>query len=682
VAECQWLRYDWDNTKGIDASIVTSALEDANKILWFGIDRGLYTFNPTSGIWSHYDKTHGLAGIFVQGLFKDNEGNLWIATDNGISRYSDNVFTNFKTENGLASDLVRAITQSPDGTLYFGTFDGGVSSYTSSSGFNRIHLPDRDSCILSLLALSDSALLVGTFPGGLVLYHNDSAYAPANPAELEGKIIYSLYRSTTGDVWVGTDQGAQAYDIFENRILPGVDSLRGKSIYSISQNDSGDLIFGTQNKVYQFKNGQWSSFAPPKLSKPTCFDALLYSSDGSLWACSSSQGLFIYNGRTWINSMANGLSDQVFSMYEDLNQNLWFGSYHDIYIYNGIFWRRIAGPELIAGYYWDNYRQMAFDKEGILWCFRSFSEVYTFDGINWNSYPHETYFDGEDIIYLTSDPEGNIWISTDGSGIYRFDGKIWKNYTTADGLDSEYNQLIGFFPDGELVAVSWNGILSYFDGSVWSTSDILPHEWQYYDITIDSSENIWLATDRGILKIKDKTVDETFFSGNSYQRVNVDKEGNIWALYGNNKLTRYDGISWQNFTQTDGIPPGYISDLFFDKRGRTWLITDHAVYKSDHVTGIQGNKFEANGINVKPNPFSDLLLVEYYADKPGKAMIQFRGQDGRIIYQVSENIQPGQNLLQINTAKWPEGLVICTITISGNVIREKLVKISNIGSML
>jgi ligand-binding sensor domain-containing protein len=682
VAECQWLRYEWNNTKGMDASMVTSGLEDENKILWFGTDKGLYSFNADSGRWSHFDETNGLAGNFVSDLFQDDKGVLWIATDNGISRYSDNLFTNFEDEKGLSSNLVRAITQSPDGTLYFGTFDSGVSSYTSSARFRNLNLPEKDSCILSLLALSDSALLVGTFPEGLILYRNDSAYTLANPAEMEGKIIYSLYRSTTGEVWVGTDRGAQIYDASENRILPGADSLRGKSVYSISQNDSGILVFGTQNKIYQFESGQWSSFAPPDLLRPTSFSALIYSSDGSLWACSLSQGLFIYNGKTWMESSKTGLSGDVYSICEDKNQNLWFGSYHELYNYDGIFWKRIAGPELISGYYWDYFRQMVFDKEGVLWCLRSSSEVYSYNGSSWQSYLAETYFGGSDINYLSSDPAGNIWVSTYGYGIYRFDGENWTNYTTADGLAENANELIGFSPDGILVSVAWNGALSYFDGSVWSNSNlVLNYGRQYSDIEVDTGNNIWLATSQGILKIMDNKVEETFFSGNSFSQIAIDNEGNIWALYRSNKLTRYDGTSWQTYSQTDGIPSGYITNLLIDRKGRTWLIADRVVYRSDRVTGIRKNKFEDTGINVKPNPFSDILYLEYFAEKPGKAMLQFVSQDGRILCQVSENIQQGQNLLQFNTNNWPEGLVICAITINGITSREKLVKISNIRSL-
>lgn len=77
---------------------------------------------------SQFSTEQGLANDRVKGIVNDNFGEIWIATDNGLSRFnpSTNVFTNYYTNNGLASSQFywNASCRGPEGTLYFGQTKG------------------------------------------------------------------------------------------------------------------------------------------------------------------------------------------------------------------------------------------------------------------------------------------------------------------------------------------------------------------------------------------------------------------------------------------------------------------------------------------------------------------------------------------------------------------------------
>jgi hypothetical protein len=188
------------------------------------------------------------------------------------------------------------------------------------------------------------------------------------------------------------------------------------------------------------------------------------------------------------------------------------------------------------------------------------------------------------------------------------------------------------------------------------------------------NNTIWFGTNNGIIKYKDGQI-ESFLAGDPFISINVDQFGHVWAGNWWSGLKWFDGRIWKTLTTVDGLSSNWISDTFFDSRGRIWLATENGINVSDNVTGITGKESEMFGIVVSPNPFFDLLQLQYYSYKPGKAVIQFINLDGRIIQLFAEHVQPGDNILQYNTSNWPEGIVICTITMNGSISRQKLVKI-------
>jgi hypothetical protein len=234
---------------------------------------------------------------------------------------------------------------------------------------------------------------------------------------------------------------------------------------------------------------------------------------------------------------------------------------------------------------------------------------------------------------------------------------------------------MGFYPDGKLITADYYSTLSIFDGTGWISSDLIKGFVNIYDIAVGPDNSAWLATNNGIINYQDDQV-KTFLAGDAYVSINVDRYGHVWAGNWTNGLKWYDGKNWFTFTTDDGLSGNWISDIFFDSRGRTWLATDNGINMSDYVTGIPGKTTELPGIAASPNPFSDLLNLQYCSGEPGNAVIQFISQDGRIIQQFTEHFQSGENTFQYNSSSWPEGMVICTITMNGNISRQKLVKIS------
>ncbi len=92
-----------------------------------------FRFAPfKKGVWKNYDTLDGLAGNFVNAIYRDPNGIMWFGTDSGISRYDGKEFVNFTTEDGLAHNLVCAIYRDLDGILWLGT-DSGACGYDGTA---------------------------------------------------------------------------------------------------------------------------------------------------------------------------------------------------------------------------------------------------------------------------------------------------------------------------------------------------------------------------------------------------------------------------------------------------------------------------------------------------------------------------------------------------------------------
>ena len=74
--------------------------------------------------------SEGLPANHVFMLHEDEQGKLWIGTNNGLTRMDEGGFKTFTTSDGLYSNRVFAMTTSADGSRWIGSF-GGVARIMS-----------------------------------------------------------------------------------------------------------------------------------------------------------------------------------------------------------------------------------------------------------------------------------------------------------------------------------------------------------------------------------------------------------------------------------------------------------------------------------------------------------------------------------------------------------------------
>ena len=108
---------------GLPSVPLRDILRDRDGALWIGThDRGL--LHVHRGRVDAFDKSDGFAGQRVSRIFEDREGNLWVATDEGLNRFHDVAAATYSVEQGLSSPNVVSLLTTRDGNLWISTTNG------------------------------------------------------------------------------------------------------------------------------------------------------------------------------------------------------------------------------------------------------------------------------------------------------------------------------------------------------------------------------------------------------------------------------------------------------------------------------------------------------------------------------------------------------------------------------
>ena len=162
-----------DDKKTPFSRIGTVVVSRNNEIYFHLTDRN----SPTSGTgfarWhsegglKFYGVEDGLIDNNVTDLLLDRHGNLWIATQNGISCFDGSSFRTFTTEDGLPSNRIHCLFEDARGHLWIGT-DREVAQYDGRL-FQTIKSPHIGP-VCRILEDRDGTFWFGTVLGSIIRY--------------------------------------------------------------------------------------------------------------------------------------------------------------------------------------------------------------------------------------------------------------------------------------------------------------------------------------------------------------------------------------------------------------------------------------------------------------------------------------------------------------------------------
>ncbi|MCM2255449.1 MAG: PAS domain S-box protein [Vicinamibacteria bacterium] len=597
----------WNLDQGLPNATVNAVLQTREGYLWLGTFEGLARFDGVRFTVFNRANTPALRNNGIRALCEDREGGLWIGTNGGgLTRLQDGRFEGFTREQGLTSDIVRALhTDLRDGAVWIGTNGGGLVRYkdgrfepqppeqagrvvvalaqerdgtlwagTLGEGLRR-RSPDGTwqtfgpsdglppQLLTAVAARRGGGLWVGTAGGGLVHFEGGRVVPlPAALAPLQDANVAALVEDGDGALWVGTNGGGLArFDGERLSVTKTTEGLPADVVYSLWLDREGSLWVGTNGAgLARLRDGSVTSYTTREgLSRDFAY-TVLQDRSGALWAGSAGGLDRLEGGRfqpvatPWQGGMA------VRSLAEDAAGGLWIGTYGA-----GV-WRRapdgsFSGFRARDGLANDNVRAVMVDRRGRVW-------AATIDGLSvredgrWRSYRVADGLPANSVIGLAEDAEGRLWAGTDGAGLVRFDGQRFEVFTTEHGLPS--NLVLALFVDAEgTLWLGTNGGVAWRQGARFharGSADGLPSD-AITQLRDDNAGNLWLGTSRGISRIAKA---ELLAAADA-------PRGRISAR----TFDRTDGMKSAQCTGP-GQPAG-----FRDRDGRLWFATTQGVVVLD-----------------------------------------------------------------------------------------------------
>ncbi|MBC8320471.1 MAG: response regulator [Bacteroidetes bacterium] len=537
-----------------------------------------------------------LPNSFIRAIVKDNHGNIWFGTHTGgLISYDGHFFTQYKTNNGLSSDMILSLLMDKKNNLWIGTFAGGVVyfdgkkiiRYTKKQGL-------QSNSILTLLEDNKGNIWVAT-TNGVSLFDGKTISTYTIDQGLANNVVLSLFEDDKGNIWFGTNgSGVTKYNGKEFVTFTKNDGMASDIILAMTQDHQGNIWFGTNGGGVSKFNGQ--SFTNYGYSQGLGSDVILSiieDSDENMWFGTFGNGITQFNGKTFSHYTTNeGLSDDyVRTLFEDETGNIWIGtdgggvSNFNIHSFSHFTKQTGLNNNLILSVFQDNRNRLWFGSfEGGVMIFdepkhpgakNTYTNITTEHGLSNNI-----------VISIMQDNQNNFWFGTYGGGVSKLDGKSleagklkFTNYSTENGLNNnivrsvlqDNNGDIWFGTEGGATKFNGNEFVTMMEKSGLGSNNVLC-------IFEDQAGALWFGTmDGGVSRFENDTLfrytNEHGIGNNSVWTITQDNNGTMWFGTDGGGLTCYNGHYFRTFNTEDGLSNNYVFSLISDDNNSVWAGT-------------------------------------------------------------------------------------------------------------
>ena len=545
----------------------------------------------------HVSTRDGLPGNTINELAQDEDGYIWMATNNGLSRYDGYSTVNYITlDNGQgeAERIGRIVSDTTEHLLWLGTaiYTNACYDLRKKRFVNWSSEPDRQ---LSKLFLSTSQ---GMFFYGMSFgvrqvkerqvtdYRKENNRLPSNE-------VLMILEDNSQRIWMPTDNGVcvlqpngQITTILNSeKIITG--ATNGETVFFLTQ--KGEVI-----AVDSLLRKQTIA----KIEVPKRVNtSFVWQNQIMIFTTKGAYSIDIESGNITTIDIDNGL-----------NQGECNG-YHFIANESGHLWifppqGQMLSLALLPNAHFSSNKGRKFhitaNNAGQL-----FIATYGNGLFVWNPESGETeHFSANEekalfktnyLTYVICDQQDNIWLGTEGSGAYCLTRQTdnnrfvlpepthkgdWANAISAMAINTTNSSIV--------VGTRWGGLYRYHP----STKHIEKQASLTARVTslfFDSQGRLWTGTDTEGIYVEGHHYQQG--NGNGTLTVNQitafcqDPTGRIWIGTHNGGLfaTSANDIGNLKFKQylAEGVNKSRIKSLVVDNSGRLWVGTNDGVYSAD-----------------------------------------------------------------------------------------------------
>jgi signal transduction histidine kinase/ligand-binding sensor domain-containing protein len=203
-------------------SFFSKVLRDESGLLYVAAKEGLFILNKQNHLVNRYDyqqnNPNGISSSTVHDVYIDKQGNLWLATAQGINVAMHG--KSFKNYNFYSQQIkldvknVQAITFDSKGNLWLGSYDKGLNIINIASGRRKLFMPNHknpysvgEGSVMNIFEDSKKNMWIGTYLGYLQRFDPTSeefisySFNHLSNGLREVKDIRSMVEDKAGNLW-------------------------------------------------------------------------------------------------------------------------------------------------------------------------------------------------------------------------------------------------------------------------------------------------------------------------------------------------------------------------------------------------------------------------------------------------------------------------------------------------
>ena len=443
---------------------------------------------------------------------------------------------------------MRAITQTPDGYLWFTTFDGlvrfdGVQFTTFGSGNSKGIINNR---FTDLYGAPDGTLYATTIEDGVLTVYRDGVFTSYTSAQVPGHYIQRMEPDAKGEL----------------RFLVEDDDRISKSWYYLR-----DGRFVLSEKI-----------------DPVAEVVTVKARDGASWTVTPKEAIERRGGKTTVYPL--GLTYPGFRMnaFADSRGNLWLGEY-SVYLLGGGRVQHFSAAEGLPRSIYHSFWEAA---DGSVWFGSGGGSTAGVGLVQYqngalHAWGSESGLLDSSIYSVYRDREGTPWLATN-KGLSRLRTTVLRSFSVKDGLN--HSEVYPIYRDRqERIWIGTTRGLSIYENGRFSGLDLKtadPHAppgetWRGPEMSVqslwqDANGKMWVGLDGGIFIVDNGAARMLLpAGGNHVFAIHGDRAGNVWAATNKGLLRFRDYALAGSLSVKDGLPNEFMTLVFEDRQGRLWF---------------------------------------------------------------------------------------------------------------
>jgi ligand-binding sensor domain-containing protein/serine phosphatase RsbU (regulator of sigma subunit) len=331
------------------------------------------------------------------------------------------------------------------------------------------------------------------------------------------------------------------------------------------------------SQIYDFRNYN----VDDGLSQSQVF-CIFQDSKGYMWFGTNGGGATRFDGKKFqtLTPSSGGISNYVFAITEDKNQNMYLATYDGLQIKSSYKNIKLDSTKGLPGNEtWSVY----IDKSDKVWFGTKQGIFYLDSKMKPVQLKGDKTLEEAAVWTIYQDLHGEYWFGTMQHGLCHYapsrKEQMFTWYTEKDGLGSNFIRSLNEDSKGDIWVGTVAGLSKVRKESGKLERITLPGlvAWNlaFTSILRDKNENLWLSSNEGVLKINglgfERFSDTNGLCSNVILSSFIDNEGDLWFGSDGAGISKLSSEAVTNLSSQNGLPADYINCIYQSQDQSYWF---------------------------------------------------------------------------------------------------------------